>query len=308
MTTSVHTPPAVTRDAPGYSMMGGLPPRAGIGLKPEHFGQILQERPDVGFFEIHAENYLVAGGPFHQALSAIRQSYPLSIHGVGMSIGAEAPLDRSHLQRVAALVERYQPQIFSEHLAWSTHNGFFLNDLLPLPYTETTLTRVCAHIDQVQNALRRPILLENPATYVEFADSTLSETAFISEMVKRSGCGLLLDVNNLYVSGVNHHRDPLTMLYELPLHRVGEIHLAGHAENQDAAGDRLLIDSHDGRVAAPVWQLYRAALAATGNVATLIEWDSNLPPLAVLLDEARQAEALMTEEVKDATRTVSGAA
>lgn len=305
---TIFTPPAVKRDAPGHNMMGGLPPRAGVGLKPEHFGQILQTRPDVGFFEIHAENYLVDGGPFHQALGAIRQAYPLSIHGVGMSIGAEAPLDRHHLQRVAALVERYQPQMFSEHLAWSTHDGFFLNDLLPLPYTEATLTRVCAHIDQVQNALRRPILLENPATYVEFAASTLSETTFISEMVKRSGCGLLLDVNNLYVSGVNHHRDPLAMLHELPLHQVGEIHLAGHTENQDAAGDRLLIDSHDGRVAAPVWQLYRAALAAVGNVATLIEWDSNLPPLAVLLDEARQAEALMTPEVKDATRTVSGAA
>ncbi|AGB84083.1 hypothetical protein D781_3892 [Serratia sp. FGI94] len=305
---TIYTPPAVRCDAPGHNMMGGLPPRAGVGLKPEHFSQILRERPDVGFFEIHAENYLVAGGPFHQALGAIRQAYPLSIHGVGMSIGAEAPLDRHHLQCVAALVERYQPQMFSEHLAWSTHDGFFLNDLLPLPYTEATLTRVCAHIDQVQNALRRPILLENPATYVEFAASTLSETAFISEMVKRSGCGLLLDINNLYVSGVNHHRDPLAMLHELPLHQVGEIHLAGHTEHQDAAGDRLLIDSHDGRVAAPVWQLYRAALAAVGNVATLIEWDSNLPPLAVLLDEARQAEALMTPEVKDATRTVSGAA
>lgn len=272
-----------------------LPAGAGIGLKPEHIRQIIQHKPDLGFVEIHAENYLVAGGPMHTGLGAIREIYPLSIHGVGMSIGGAQPLNQQHLHKVAALVERYQPHSFSEHLAWSTHGDIFLNDLLPLPYNSVTLSRVCEHIDQVQNALRRPILLENPSTYVEFTASTMSETAFIREVTQRTGCGLLLDVNNLYISAVNHNRCPRQMLRELPLNRVGEIHLAGYAESVDGAGDRLLIDSHDSEVSDPVWELYDETLALTGPVATLIEWDSNIPPLARLLQEAARAKQHMQQ-------------
>ncbi|WP_445495736.1 MNIO family bufferin maturase [Photorhabdus sp. SF281] len=303
---TISLPPhSVSCDAPDRIMLNMLPARAGIGLKPEHFRAILRDKPNIGFFEIHAENYLVAGGPFHQTLTAIRQDYPLSIHGVGLSIGGENPLNQTHLQRVAALVERYQPAIFSEHLAWSTHNDLFLNDLLPLPYTDVTLIRVCEHIDQVQNALRRPILLENPSTYIEFSASTMSETDFISEVIRRTGCGLLLDVNNLYISGVNHNRCPRQMLFELPLHRVGEIHLAGYTENRDGAGDLLLIDSHDSHVTGPVWDLYNKTLRETGPIATLIEWDSNIPPLDVLLNEASHAQRYITESTKNATTIVS---
>ncbi len=278
---------AFVREAPD------LPARAGLGLKPRHYRDILARRPDVGFFEIHAENYLVDGGPFHHFLVAIRERYPLSVHGVGLSIGAEAPLDRAHLDRVAALVERYAPQSFSEHLAWSSHGGVFLNDLLPLPYTDATLRRVCDHVDEVQQRLRRRILIENPATYVEFAASTLTEAEFLRELVRRTGCGLLLDVNNAYVAGVNHHRDPRRFIDALPLEAVGEIHLAGFAVDRDAAGDPLLIDSHGAPVAAEVWALYAYALARTGPVATLLERDNAVPALDVLLDEAMQADALL---------------
>lgn len=268
----------------------GLPDRAGLGLKPQHFAEILATEPDLGFFEIHAENYLVAGGPFHHYLRRIRDRYPLSIHGVGLSIGAEGPLDITHLDRLAALLDRYQPQSFSEHLAWSTHGGAFFNDLLPLPYDPITLTRVCDHIDQTQERLRRRILLENPATYVEFAASTMDEATFIAEIVRRTGCGLLLDVNNAYVSGVNHRRDPQTYIAALPLSEVGEIHLAGFAEDRDAAGAPLLIDTHGAAIAAAVWELYAFALDRLGPTPTLIERDNDIPPLPVLLAEAQCAE------------------
>ena len=267
-----------------------LPVRAGLGLKPEHFAEVLSTRPNLGFFEIHAENYFVAGGPFHHFLTRIREHYPLSIHGVGLSIGAEQPLNVAHLDRLAALLDRYEPHSFSEHLAWSTHGGWFLNDLLPLPYDRTTLNRVCDHIDQTQECLQRRILLENPATYVEFAASTLDEAAFLSAIVRRTGCGLLLDVNNAYVSSVNHHWNPQAYLNALPLAEVGEIHLAGFAEDQDAAGAPLLIDTHGAPVATPVWELYAFALERLGPAPTLIERDHDLPALTVLLAEARQAE------------------
>ena len=276
-----------------------LPARAGLGLKPQHFTEILTTRPDLGFFEIHAENYLVAGGPFHHALSRIRNHYPLSIHGVGLSIGADGPLDITHLDRLAALLDRYQPQSFSEHLAWSTHNGLFFNDLLPLPYDLSTLNRVCDHIDQTQEHLQRRILLENPATYLEFAASTLDEATFITEIIRRTGCGLLLDVNNAYISSVNHHRDPQAYLAALPLAAVGEIHLAGFAEDQDAAGAPLLIDTHGAPIAAAVWELYAVALDRLGPTPTLIERDHNIPPLAVLIAEARCAEELIRQARHD---------
>ncbi|MDX9994772.1 MAG: DUF692 domain-containing protein [Rhodocyclaceae bacterium] len=277
-----------------------LPRAGGVGLKPEHFRTILDTRPAIGFFEIHAENYMVAGGPFHHHLERIRADYPLSIHGVGLSIGGAGPLDEAHLDRLAVLLDRYQPESFSEHLAWSSHNEVFFNDLLPAPYHAGTLARVCAHIDRVQERLGRSMLLENPATYVEFEASTMAEADFISEVVKRTGCGLLLDVNNAYVSCVNHHRDAHDYLRALPLAAVGEIHLAGHAEDVDAAGDPLLIDSHGAPVANAVWDLYDFAIALLGPQPTLIERDSDIPALSVLAAEAWQAEALMARHERKA--------
>lgn len=268
----------------------GLPRRAGLGLKHEHFLEVLETSPDIGFFEVHAENYMVAGGPFHHYLGLIREQYPLSLHGVGLSIGGEGPLDRGHLARLATLIERYQPHSFSEHLAWSSHGPVFLNDLLPLAYDSATLQRVCEHVDQVQSTLKRPMLLENPSTYLQFQRSTLDETDFISEIIRRTGCGLLLDVNNVYVSCINHQRDPLAYIDALPLHAVGEMHLAGFAEDTDSLGDRLLIDDHGAPIDNAVWQLYEKVLAQVGSVATLIERDNQVPAFGVLLAEAQQAD------------------
>lgn len=265
---------------------------AGVGLKPQHFRDILDTRPALGFFEVHAENYLGAGGPFHHYLGRIAEHYPLSVHGVGLSLGGDW-LDLPHLDRVAALLARYEPQWFSEHLAWSRHGPVCLNDLLPVVYDAASLDRVCEHVGRVQDRLRRPLLLENPATYLESRASTLPEAAFIGEVVRRTGCGLLLDVNNLYVSCVNHGRDAKAELAALPLHAVGEIHLAGHTVEVDAAGDRLLIDSHGAPVAQAVWALFAQAIARTGPVPTLIERDHDIPALDVLLAEARQAERVL---------------
>lgn len=278
-----------------------LPARAGVGLKPAHFQEILATQPDIGFVEVHAENYMVPGGPHHHYLSHIRAHYPLSIHGVGLSIGADAALDMDHLDALAVLLARYQPQSFSEHLAWSSHGPAFLNDLLPLPYNTATLQRVCDHIDQVQSHLGRRMLLENPATYLEFTASTWDEAAFLSEVLRRTGCGLLLDVNNVYVSSINHGRDPRAAIRALPLAQAGEIHLAGFARAQDGNGDLLLIDSHGAPVAQAVWDLYAFTLGLTGPVATLLERDNDVPAWPVLLAEAHLADqqllALRTEEV-----------
>lgn len=273
----------------------GLPLRCGLGFKPEHFRALLETQPDIGFFEIHAENYMVEGGPLHHCVGQIRSSYPLSIHGVGLSIGGEGELDAAHLDRLATLIERYAPAAFSEHLAWSSHGGVFLDDLLPLPYERDSLDRVCAHVDQVQTRLGRRMLIENPATYVEFAASTFTEAEFIGEVVARTGCGLLLDVNNAYVSCVNHGRDPWAYIEALPLDAVGQIHLAGFARDTDAGGDPLLIDTHGAPVARAVWDLYRRVLGRVGAMPTLIERDNDIPPLPVLLAEARCAEGVLQE-------------
>jgi len=277
------------------SVTASLPKRAGVGLKPEHFQEILANRLDIGFFEIHAENYMVPGGPFHHYLTRICERYPLSIHGVGLSIGVDAPLNVQHLNALQTLLQRYQPHAFSEHLAWSSHGGTFLNDLLPLPYNTTTLQRVCDHIDQVQSHLGRRMLLENPATYVEFLASTWDEGAYLTEVVRRTGCGLLLDVNNVHVSSVNHGRDAHATIRSMPLSQVGEIHLAGFAQQLDANGDQLLIDSHGAPVAQAVWDLYAFTLKLTGPKPTLLERDNDIPAWPVLLAEASVAQRqLMT--------------
>ena len=271
-----------------------LPARAGIGLKARHVREILETGVDLGFFEVHAENYMVAGGPFLAHLGRIRDRYPLSIHGVGLSIGGEGALDTAHLDRLSALLSRFEPQSFSEHLAWSSHGGNFYNDLLPVPYDRATLQRVCDHIDQVQRRLKRRMLLENPSTYVEYECSTMDEAQFLSELVRRCGCGLLLDVNNAYVSAINHGRDALAFIASLPLTAVGEIHLAGFGEDRDGAGARLLIDTHAADIDAAVWALYEATLRMAGPLPTLIERDSNIPALEMLRAEARQAERALT--------------
>ncbi|MGD9944869.1 MAG: DUF692 domain-containing protein [Burkholderiaceae bacterium] len=269
----------------------------GIGLKAPHVEHVLADGARVDFFEVHAENYMVDGGPFLRHLDRIRERWPLSLHGVGLSIGGEQAPDARHLDRLAALIGRYRPDWFSEHLAWSGHDGRWFNDLLPLPYDAPTLRRVCAHVDQVQARLGRRLLLENPATYVEFTASTMDEGEFLSEVVHRTGCGLLMDLNNACVSAVNHGRDPWRLVAALPADAVGEIHLAGHAEDRDAGGAPLLIDDHGSAVGDPVWDLYGRALRhlesqrspASGAIATLIERDNDLPALAALEAEAGHA-------------------
>jgi hypothetical protein len=270
-----------------------LPARGGAALKPRHVVDVLRERPRLGFFEVHAENYMVDGGPFLQHLACVREQYPVSMHGVALGIGGEGPLDRVHLDRLAALVARFQPAQFSEHLAWSTHGGRFLNDLLPLPYDDGTLVRVCAHVQQAQEHLRRRLLLENPSTYFEFEASCLAEAQFLTEVVRRTGCGLLLDLTNAQVSCANRGTDPRDFLAALPLHAVGEIHLAGFARDLDAAGAPLLVDDHGSAVDAAVWSLYREVLQQTGPLPTLVEWDNDVPDWPVLRDEALKAQALL---------------
>jgi uncharacterized protein (UPF0276 family) len=266
---------------------------AGTSFKHEHLSAIVAEGAQRGFFEVHAENYMGAGGPPHRALEAVRRDYPVSLHGVCLSIGGERPLDRTHLARFQHLVERYEPALVSEHLAWSTHETTYLNDLLPLPYTKATLRRVCDHIDQVQEVIRRPMLLENPSTYIVFADSTISEVDFIRSVARRTGCGLLLDVNNVFVSATNHGFSALDYLSDFPLASVGEIHLAGHAEQSDDEDDLLLIDSHDGPVADAVWKLFEIVISRYGPVPTLVEWDSNIPAWPVLKAEAAAAQKIL---------------
>jgi len=270
---------------------------AGTSFKHEHLPAILAEDKRSGFYEVHAENYMGAGGPPHRALETVRRDYPLSLHGVCMSIGGPQPLDKAHLSRFRGLVERYEPALVSEHLAWSTHETAYLNDLLPLPYTEATLATVCDHIDEVQSAIRRPILLENPSTYLAFRESTMSETDFIRRVAQRTGCGLLLDVNNVFVSAVNHGYSPLQYLSEFPLSVVGEIHLAGHTEQTDDEGDLLLIDSHDKPVANDVWELYERVIRRRGPVPTLIEWDSKIPDWTVLKAEAAAARTILDRHI-----------
>ena len=238
------------------SAASNLPRHAGAGFKPQHFCDIIAAPQPIGFFEVHAENYMGAGGPPHAQLGALRQRYALSIHGVGLSIGSMQPLDRDHLARLKVLCDRYQPESFSEHLAWSSHDGVYFNDLLPLPYTANTLARVVEHIDEVQTALRCMMLLENPSTYVRLVESTMAEVDFLAEVSRRTGCGLLLDVNNVFVSAKNNDAEPLSYLDSFPLDRVKEIHLGGHHEEIDNTGAPLLIDAHGTPVADAVWTLY----------------------------------------------------
>lgn len=285
-----------------------LPPAPGVGFKPQHYGDILADAGAVRWLEIHAENYMGNGGRPIAQLKALAARFAISVHGVGLSIGGEDPLDREHLARLRHLLDWLKPASFSEHLAWSSHGGAFFNDLLPLPYTDATLGRVANHIAQVQDVLGRQMLLENPATYLAFAETTWAETDFLAEIVQRTGCGLLLDVNNVFVACTNRAEDPYAYINAFPVDAVGEIHLGGHDTQEDDFGAPLLIDSHGAEVVDPVWALYAHTLTRTGPKATLIEWDNDVPDWPVLEAEAARAAALLPDggPAPRAPRDISG--
>jgi len=270
-----------------------LPPAPGVGYKPQHYGAILNDPAPVGWLEIHAENYMGAGGRPLAQLRHLSERFPISVHGVGLSIGGEAQLDPDHLARLRHLCDWLNPASFSEHLAWSTHESAFLNDLLPLPYTDATLTRIADHIDQLQTAIARPMLLENPSSYLAFAESTWSEPDFLREIARRTGCGLLLDVNNVFISATNLGFSPRDYIDAFPLDPVGEIHLAGHDTEEDDHGKPLLIDSHGRAVDEPVWTLLDYTLARSGPRPLLIEWDNDVPEWPALAAEATRAATVL---------------
>ena len=270
-----------------------LPSLPGVGYKAQHFEAIIDDPGTVGWLEIHAENYMGDGGRPLAQLRHLAERVPISVHGVGLSIGGEGDLAPDHLARLKHLVGWLDPASFSEHLAWSTHDTAYFNDLLPLPYTETTLARVAAHIDQVQETVGRQMLLENPSTYLAFAESDMAEIDFLAEITRRTGCGLLLDVNNVFVSATNQKTDPISYIDAFPLEKVGEIHLGGHDEDADDHGAPLLIDSHGREVADPVWTLYAHTIARGGARPTLIEWDTDVPDWPVLEAEAARASAIL---------------
>jgi uncharacterized protein (UPF0276 family) len=263
-------------------------PRAGVGLRFQHHREMLERRPPIAWLEAHAENYL-GGGAAPMYLDAVRREYPLSLHGVGMSLGSAGGIDERHLGRIAALVRRVEPALVSEHLAWSVAGGAYLADLLPLPLTEEALDVVCRNVDALQCALRRTVLLENPSTCLRFTHSTIPEWEFLAAVVARTGCGILCDVNNVYVSACNHGFDASAYLAALPAAFVGEYHLAGHAVVEQPGGATLRIDDHGARVCPQVWALYGEALERIGPRPTLIEWDTRVPPLDTLLAEAALA-------------------
>ncbi|SIQ25972.1 hypothetical protein SAMN05880561_102434 [Rhizobium sp. RU33A] len=295
---SIHPAAEITfADRSHQGPAARLPSRAGAGFKPQHADQILADEFRIGFLEVHAENYMGAGGHPHRILTRMREDFPISIHGVGLSIGSPTGMDLEHLARLKTVIDRYQPEQVSEHLAWSTHDSHFFNDLLPVPYDTATLNRVCDHIDQVQETLGRRILLENPSTYLGFEASTMSETDFIRAIARRTGCGLLLDINNVHVSATNHGYGARDYLADFPLSCVEEIHLAGHAEDIDDAGLPLLIDSHDRPVNDLVWDLYAHVIGKLGPLPTLIEWDNEVPDWSVLKREAQLADAILDRHV-----------
>lgn len=276
----------------GRDDAGPIPAAAGIGLRFPHHAQVVQTRPAVAWFEIHAENYF-GGGSVRRVLEAVRRDYPLSLHGVGLSLGSAEELEPRHLARLAELVRALEPGLVSEHLSWSVVGGRYLADLLPLPMTEEALEVLCRHVEQTQEHLRRRILIENPSSYLQFAHSSIPEWEFLAALSARTGCGILCDVNNIFVSAGNHGWDPIGYLEALPPGAVGEIHLAGHALRTLADGSVLRIDDHGSPVAAAVWDLYEQALRRFGPRPTLIEWDTDIPPLQVLLDEAARAAAIL---------------
>lgn len=273
--------------------------KAGIGLRGPHIAELLATRPALGGLEVHPENYLSGGVPI-RALERLRRDYPVNLHGVGLSLGSADGINVEHLARLRRLADRIAPAIFSEHLSWSVASGVYLNDLLPLPYTEETLAVVCRNVETVQEGLGRCILVENPSSYLRFRDSIIPEYEFLATLARRTGCGILCDINNIYVSAENFGLDPIAYIDTLPPEAVGEIHLAGHFRTV-REGRALLIDDHGDRVAPPVWALYRHALRRFGRTPTIIEWDRQIPDLAILIGEARQADAHAKDVCTEAT-------
>jgi len=276
-----------------------IPAKAGIGLRFQHHQAVLDTRPAVAWMEVHTENYM-GGGTSLRYLDAIRHDVPISLHGVGLSLGSAEGLDPAHLARIKDVAECIEPGLMSEHIAWSVIDGNYLADLLPLPMTEEALDVVCRHVDQMQSFLNRRILVENPSTYITFRHSTIPEWEFMVAVAERTGCGILCDVNNIYVSCQNHGWDASCYLAGLPPAAVGEVHLAGHAVRQLADGRTLRIDDHGSSVIPEVWTLYQEALARFGPVPTLIEWDNNIPPLETLLEEARRAAGFIVAAEREA--------
>lgn len=268
-----------------------VPAQAGIGLRAPHHRELLERQPLIPWVEVHSENFFADGGRQIEVLDAVRRNYGISLHGVGLSIGSADPLSERHLQSLKRLVDRIQPALVSEHLSWSSVNGVFSNDLLPMPYTREALAHFSARVNQVQEFLRRQILIENVSSYLRFAEDTMSEWHFLTELAQHSGCGILLDVNNVYVSARNHGFDADAFIAAIPLASIQEIHLAGHTVITDTEG-QLLVDTHDAPVADPVWDLYRRTIARTGPLPTLIEWDSQLPAVDILIAEAQRADAI----------------
>jgi uncharacterized protein (UPF0276 family) len=278
-----------------------IPARAGIGLRFPHHRAVLEAAPNVAFMEVHTENYMGGGSPIRY-LNAVRRNFPVSLHGVGLSLGSTQGLDALHLDRVRKVVERVEPALVSEHIAWSVSGGSYLADLLPLPMTEEALAVVCRNVNQMQGVLRRRILVENPSTYVQFRHSTIPEWEFMAAVAAQTGCGILCDINNIFVSANNHGWDTSTYVAQLPPAAIGEIHLAGHSVRELPNGGTLRIDDHGSRVIDDVWSLYGEALRRFGPVPTLIEWDTDVPPLDVLVGEARHADALLAAVTKEADR------
>jgi uncharacterized protein (UPF0276 family) len=273
-------------------VQGPVPARAGIGLRARHHAEIVRERPAIAWFEAHSENYFAPGGALPEILARIRSDYPLSLHGVGLGLGNTDPLDRGHLAALRRLIERYQPALVSEHLCWGAFGGRFTNDLLPMPYTEEALRHLTARVRETQETLGREILIENVSSYLEFRSSEITEWDFMAALASEAGCGILLDVNNIYVSAMNHGFDPVRYLNAIPRRAVKEMHLAGHSINR--VGDReIRIDTHGAHVCDGVWELYRLAVGRFGAIPTLIEWDTDIPELHVLQSEAARADAIL---------------
>lgn len=264
----------------------------GVGLKAEYLSDVTKSQPELAFFEVHAENYMTAGGNHMRFLDEIAELYPLSVHGVGMSLGSAEGIDHDHLKSFKQVVDRYQPQLVSEHLAWSVHDGHYLNDLLPLPLNASTLSVVADNVSRMQDAIGRKILIENPSTYVAFKATDIDEPEYLALLAEKTGCGILLDVNNVYVSARNNDFDASAYLANIPGDLVGEIHLAGHVIKQ-VDGAEIRIDDHGSAVVDDVWSLYRQTIKRIGARPTLIEWDSNLPTLPVLVGEAHKAQQQM---------------
>ncbi|MGB8327150.1 MAG: DUF692 domain-containing protein [Steroidobacteraceae bacterium] len=273
-------------------IQGPVPARAGIGLRARHHAEIVRERPAIAWFEAHSENYFAPGGALPEILESIRNDYPLSLHGVGLGLGNTGPLDRGHLAALRRLIERYQPALVSEHACWGAFDGRFTNDLLPMPYTEEALRHLAARVRETQETLGREILIENVSSYLEFRSSEIPEWDFMAALASEAGCGILLDVNNIYVSAMNHGFDPVRYLNAIPRRAVKEMHLAGHSINH--VGDReIRIDTHGAHVCDAVWGLYRFAVGRFGAIPTLIEWDTDIPALHVLQAEAARADAIL---------------